>query len=65
VTQRAAFRQAVVTRLVKGAIKGGWPVGSFKIAVENGEPVLVPIAANGPSDDAAEMARRMREAFGD
>jgi len=64
-TARARFSQTEVTRLVKGAIKGGWPVGSFKVVVENGEPALVPTAANAPSDDAAEMAHRMREAFGE
>lgn len=63
-TARAAFKQADVTRLVKGALKGGLPVGSFKVGVENGQPVLLPLAANEPSDDAAEMERRMREAFG-
>lgn len=63
-TRRAAFSQADVTRLVRGAIKGGLPVGSFKVVVEGGKPVLLPIAANAPSDDASEMERRMREAFG-
>jgi hypothetical protein len=54
-----------VTRLVKGALKGGLPVGSFKIGVENGHPVLLPIAANEPSDAAADAERRMRDAFGE
>lgn len=64
-TKPAAFRQSDVTRLVRGAIKGGLPVGSFKVVVENGQPVLLPLAANAPSDDAADMERRMREAFGE
>jgi len=64
-TQRASFRQADVARLVRGAIQGGLPVGSFKIVVENGQPALLPIAANEPSDGAADMSRRMREAFGE
>lgn len=64
-SRRAPFSQSEVTCLVRGAIRGGWPVGSFKVVVENGHPALLPIAANSSSDDAAEMARRMREAFGD
>jgi len=44
-TQRSTFSQADVTRLIKGAIRGGWPVGSFKVVVENGAPALVPLAA--------------------
>lgn len=64
-TRAAQFRQADVTRLVRGALKAGLPVGSFKVAVENGSPVLLPIADNEPSDGAAEAERRMREAFGE
>lgn len=63
-TRPARFRQSDVTRLVQGAIKGGWPVGTFKVVVENGEPALVPVAANTSSSDAEEMERRMREGFG-
>lgn len=63
-TTRARYSQADVSRLVKGAIKGGWPVGTFKVVVENGEPALVPVAANTSSDPAADAARRIREAFG-
>ncbi len=62
-TRRAAFRQSDIRRLVKGAIDGGLPPGSFLIKVVDQELQLLPIAANAPSDDAAEMARRMREAF--
>jgi hypothetical protein len=65
VTRRAAFKQSDVTRLVRGALKAGLPVGSFKVVVENGQPVLLPIAANEPSDAAADAERRMREAFGE
>lgn len=64
-TKRATFSQADVTRLAKGALKAGLPVGSFKIVVEGTQISLLPIAANGPSDDDADLARRMREAFPD
>lgn len=64
-TARARFRQSEVTRLVKGALKGGLPVGSFKLSLENGYPELVPIAANTSSDPYADSARRIREAFGE
>lgn len=64
-TARATFKQADVTRLVRGAIKGGWPVGSFKIVEENGRPALLPVAANAPSDAAADAERRMKDAFGE
>jgi hypothetical protein len=62
-TRRAAFREADVRRLVKGAISAGLPAGSFVVKVVGDELQLLPIAANAPSDDGAEMARRMREAF--
>jgi hypothetical protein len=60
-----SFRQADVSRLIRGAIRGGMPVGSFKIVVENGLPTLLPVAANAPSDAADDMERRMRDAFGE
>jgi hypothetical protein len=57
-SRRAAFKQADVTRLVKGAVAGGWPVGSFKIAVENGRLTLLPAKPSDalPSADDAEDA---------
>lgn len=64
-TKRATVRQADVARVVRGALAAGLPVGSFSVEVVDGIVRLLPIAANAPSDDAAEMARRMREAFGD
>lgn len=64
-TRRAAFRESDVTRLVRGAIKGGLPVGSFKVVVEDGNPVLLPISANDPANAEDDDARRMREAFGE
>jgi hypothetical protein len=64
-TARAKVKQADVARVVRGAIRGGLPVGSFKIVVEGGRVEVLPLAANAPSDDAAEMERRMRGAFGE
>lgn len=40
---KAAFKQADVARLVRGAIDGGMPVGSFALQLVNGQPALVPI----------------------
>jgi hypothetical protein len=64
-TRAADFRQADVTRLVRGALKGGMPLGSFRVGLEAGKPVLLPVAANEPSDAAADAERRMKEAFGE
>lgn len=64
-TARASFKQADVTRLIKGALSAGMPVGSFKVAVENGQPVLLPLAANESLDEAADLERRMKDAFGE
>lgn len=63
-TKRAVIRQADVARVVRGALAGGLPAGSFAVEVVDGAVRLLPIAANAPSDDADELSRRMREAFG-
>lgn len=66
-TKRAATTKAVLRRaidcLFEGATRAGWPVGSFKIVVDGGKVEFLPIAANAPLDDAAEMERRIRGAF--
>lgn len=62
-TRRAPFTQLDVKRLVKGALAAGLPADSFVVKVVGDQLQLLPIAANAPSDDAAEMASRMREAF--
>jgi hypothetical protein len=65
VTKPSTFRQSDVSRAVRGAIKGGLPVGSFKVVVENGRVEVLPIAANESPDPGAAAARKIREAFGD
>ena len=69
-TRPVAFRQSDVSRLIRGAVKGGWPVGSFKVAVENGQPVILPLSGNentvapAPDDLDTELAA-WRAAHGD
>lgn len=66
-TRRAHFTQADYARAIKGAIKGGWPVGSFEVVVEKDRLRILPInAANSnelaPTDpldaELAEWDRR-------
>lgn len=59
-TRRAAVRQADVTRVAKGMENAGWARGSFKIVVEGGAITVLPIEA---LEDAADLERRMEEAF--
>lgn len=63
-TPRAAIRQADVARVIRGALRAGLPVGSFSVEIVDGVVRLLPIAANAPSDEAAEAERRMKDAFG-
>lgn len=62
---RAAFRQADVTRLVRGAIKGGMAAGSFKVTLEDGRPVLLPIEGGAALSEAERVERAMKDAFGE
>ena len=58
-SRRAAFTSEDYARAVRGALKGGLPVGSFKIAVENGALAILPVATSAPlpsADSAAERA---------
>lgn len=64
-SRAAAVSQADVSRVVRGAIKGGLPVGSFTVEVEGGAVRLLPIAANAPLNAAQAAEKRMREAFGE
>jgi hypothetical protein len=65
VTRRAAVRQADVSRVISGALKAGLPAGSFSVEVVQGVVRLLPIAANGPLNDADDIERRMKDAFGE
>lgn len=47
-TRRAAARQIDVTRVVRGAIKGGLPVGSFALVVDGARITLLPPEALPP-----------------
>lgn len=67
-TARAAITASEIKRRFRAVVEGaramGWADGSYTVEiVDNGVRVL-PIAANAPSDDAQDMERRMREAFG-
>lgn len=56
-SRRANFLTDDVARMIRGALKGGLPVGSFKVTVENGLPVLLPTSAPDPlpsADDAED-----------
>lgn len=63
--KRAAVTATEVARVVKGAIKGGLPPGSFTVHVEGSAIRLLPAAANEPSDAAAAAEKLMRDAFGE
>lgn len=63
-TRAARYTQADVARLVRGAVKGGWPVGSFKVTVENGQPVLLPTGASDPLPSAQDAEDAWDRALG-
>jgi len=42
---RTAFKQCDVARLVRGAIAGGLPAGSFALQLVDGRPTLIPVDA--------------------
>ena len=59
---RARVRQADITRAIKAYEAAGYARGSFRVTVEpSGAIVLTPIDAD--QDEAADLERRMREAF--
>jgi hypothetical protein len=64
VTRRAAFKQSDVTRLVKGALAAGVPVGSFKIAVDNGRVELLPVSGADAQPPAGQADEDWDKALG-
>lgn len=63
-TKPAPYRQADVTRLIRGALRAGLPVGSFKVSVENGQPVLLPISVPDPLPSAQDAEDAWDRALG-
>lgn len=48
-TRRAiTFTPADYATAIKGAVKGGMPVGTFKIVVEDGRLTILPIPPSAP-----------------
>ena len=47
-TRRGAFSQADVSRLIRGALAAGLPVGSFAISVETDRLTLLPATPIDP-----------------
>lgn len=61
---RVAFKQADVTRMIKGAIAAGLSPASFKIVHRDGELSLLPAGATDVPSEEDDLERRMRDAFG-
>ena len=57
-SRRGAFSQTDVTRLIRGALAAGLPVGSFAVSVETDRLTLLPATPLDPlpSAHAAEDA---------
>lgn len=64
----ATERQADVTRAFRGAIQAlrreGLSPRDFRIVHKNGETTLLPANAAEPLDEADDIERRMKDAFG-
>ena len=59
---RAAVKQADITRAIRAMEAAGYARGSFRVTVEpGGAIVLTPIDTD--TDEAADLERRMQEAF--
>lgn len=50
-SRQAAFTQLDIERAVRGCLKGGWPIGSFKILVHDGTLEILPVAVAPSNDD--------------
>ena len=62
---RARATASDIARVVAGAIRGGWPVGSFEVQVVDRSTIRLLPAGGLPASDADDCERRMREAFGE
>lgn len=62
-TRRAAVTTAHVSRVVKGAIEGGLPVGSFIVEVVDGIVRLLPAPATAPVASPDRESVPAREAL--
>ena len=61
---RVAFKTADVTRLIKGALNAGLSLDQFRVVHTPDGLALLPAHADAPHDEAEDMDRRMRDAFG-
>lgn len=60
---RGAWRQDDVRKAVQGAIAGGMPVGRIEFRRDSFS--LIALDENASTSEAADVDRRMREAFGE
>lgn len=59
---RAGFRTDDVRKAVEGAIKGGFEIG--RVDIVDGRISLIAVDGAASRNDADDLERRMREAFG-
>ncbi len=64
--RRSSFRQIDVQRAVRGAIAGAAGSGkTVRVEIEGGRIIITPVDAVGAPTEAADLERRMIEAFGE
>lgn len=54
---KAAVSPVAVANAIKGAVKGGMPVGTFKVTVDNGVYTILPVRAGEALDPGQEAER--------
>jgi hypothetical protein len=62
---KVAFKQADVSRMIRGALAAGLVRDQFKLVFKDGELSLLPAIGSETSNLAEDTERRMREAFGE